>query len=276
MRFITFLLTDLLLLRLGKKVSRKPTLIFLSPYTKYNILNTIFDSVGYNCLKFVKPMQKDDNQAQDTKNLLSIGDSADLLNVSVDTLRRWEKKGKIKAYRSPGGHRYFKKDDLSELFGTKYERLDEDEEGEKGHEKEKEKATASEEKSQGGKEDKVTEEKPVMQPQGRQVESQKEIVIPDITPVSVARSNEPLDVPQKAPESEFVSRTTLTKDQQYTRIIEILSYKTDATKEKPKVKKNILTWRMALYVFLSFLFIANAILIYLWYVSATKIVSPIP
>lgn len=55
---------------------------------------------------------------------LSIGEAAEHLGVSIDTLRRWDKKGKVKAYRSPGGHRYFQKVDLDELFDTKYERTD--------------------------------------------------------------------------------------------------------------------------------------------------------
>lgn len=59
-----------------------------------------------------------DNQ----KNFLTIGESSKYLGVSIDTLRRWEKRGKINAYRSPGGHRYFRKEDLEKIFGTKYER----------------------------------------------------------------------------------------------------------------------------------------------------------
>ncbi|MFV1917275.1 MAG: hypothetical protein ACC618_02245, partial [Patescibacteria group bacterium] len=39
-----------------------------------------------------------------------------------DTLRRWEKKGVIAAYRSPGGHRYFLRGDLEKLFNQKYTR----------------------------------------------------------------------------------------------------------------------------------------------------------
>src|SRR3989344_5706909 len=53
---------------------------------------------------------------------LSIGEASEYLGVSIDTLRRWEKKGKIEPMRSPGGHRYFNKKDLDNLFGRKYER----------------------------------------------------------------------------------------------------------------------------------------------------------
>ena len=52
----------------------------------------------------------------------SIGKSSEYLGVSIDTLRRWERKGVVTAYRSPGGHRYFLKQDLDMLFGQKYTR----------------------------------------------------------------------------------------------------------------------------------------------------------
>lgn len=53
---------------------------------------------------------------------LSIGNAAKFLSVSIDTLRRWEKKGKVTSFRSPGGHRYFLKEDLKNVFGKKYYR----------------------------------------------------------------------------------------------------------------------------------------------------------
>lgn len=57
--------------------------------------------------------------------LLNIGSAADYLGISIDTLRRWEKKGRIKPLRSPGGHRYFSKADLDDLFGKRYTRDEE-------------------------------------------------------------------------------------------------------------------------------------------------------
>jgi excisionase family DNA binding protein len=47
---------------------------------------------------------------------LSIGEAAKYLGVSRDTLRRWEKKGKISPYRSPSNRRYYTKDQLSVLL----------------------------------------------------------------------------------------------------------------------------------------------------------------
>lgn len=46
------------------------------------------------------------------KNLLTIRQAAEFLGVSIDTLRRWDSKGKLKAVRSSGGHRYYPKEQL--------------------------------------------------------------------------------------------------------------------------------------------------------------------
>lgn len=48
--------------------------------------------------------------------LLSISQASEELSVSIDTIRRWEKKGLIRAYRSDTGHRIF---DLKELTRLK-------------------------------------------------------------------------------------------------------------------------------------------------------------
>lgn len=63
------------------------------------------------------------NKIAKVKERLSIGESAEYLGVSIDTLRRWEKKSVVAALRSPGGHRYFLKKDLDQLFGQKYARV---------------------------------------------------------------------------------------------------------------------------------------------------------
>jgi len=42
-----------------------------------------------------------------SQSLVCVTDASHLLNVSVDTIRRWEKKGLIKAVRSSQGHRLF-------------------------------------------------------------------------------------------------------------------------------------------------------------------------
>jgi len=44
---------------------------------------------------------------------LSISNAANYLGVSIDTLRRWDRSGKLRAKKSPGGHRYYSKLDLN-------------------------------------------------------------------------------------------------------------------------------------------------------------------
>ncbi len=53
---------------------------------------------------------------------LSIGKASGYLGVAIETLRRWDSKGKIKSYRSPGGHRYFLRKDLDNLFARQKSR----------------------------------------------------------------------------------------------------------------------------------------------------------
>lgn len=46
------------------------------------------------------------------KDRFAIGKAAEYLQVSVDTLRRWDASGKLRALRSAGGHRYYPKEQL--------------------------------------------------------------------------------------------------------------------------------------------------------------------
>lgn len=57
-------------------------------------------------------MKKNDSQ------WMSIGEAAKYLGVSRDTLRRWEKKGKIKAIRSPTNRRYYTQKILDAIMKT--------------------------------------------------------------------------------------------------------------------------------------------------------------
>lgn len=41
------------------------------------------------------------------KDLLSIGETAEIMNISIDTLRRLDKSGKLSPFRSSGGHRLY-------------------------------------------------------------------------------------------------------------------------------------------------------------------------
>ena len=52
--------------------------------------------------------------------LLTIRQAAEVLNVHVETLRRWDKRGKLKAIRiNKRGDRRYKPEDLEKLMGIK-------------------------------------------------------------------------------------------------------------------------------------------------------------
>lgn len=60
------------------------------------------------------------------EKLLNIGQAAEMLGVSIDTLRRWDENGKLVAIRKEGGtHRYYREKDLevfsSDLFKFAFE-----------------------------------------------------------------------------------------------------------------------------------------------------------
>lgn len=52
------------------------------------------------------------------KQLVSIGKAADMLGVSIDTLRLWEEQGKIHPVYTQGGHRRYKVTDIEEANGS--------------------------------------------------------------------------------------------------------------------------------------------------------------
>jgi excisionase family DNA binding protein len=49
--------------------------------------------------------------------MLNIEEASKLLGVSKRTLRNWEKIGKIKSYRTPGGHRRYDEQYLLKIIG---------------------------------------------------------------------------------------------------------------------------------------------------------------
>ena len=58
-------------------------------------------------------------------NLLKIGEAAQYLNVSQDTLRKWDKANKLKPLETAGGHRRYDTDALDEFLGKKKKELKE-------------------------------------------------------------------------------------------------------------------------------------------------------
>src|SRR5581483_9306449 len=56
---------------------------------------------------------------QEEKKLVKIGEAAKILGVSIDTLRRWEAKGKIETVRTPGGTRLYSVGSLDKVVSKK-------------------------------------------------------------------------------------------------------------------------------------------------------------
>ena len=49
---------------------------------------------------------------------LRLGEAAAILGVSLNTVRRWSDAGKLTCYRSPGGHRRYRRHDVESLLKT--------------------------------------------------------------------------------------------------------------------------------------------------------------
>ena len=56
--------------------------------------------------------------------ILKIGEAAEYLNVSIDTLRKWDKSNKLKPLETAGGHRRYDTDTLDEFLGKKKKDLE--------------------------------------------------------------------------------------------------------------------------------------------------------
>lgn len=53
---------------------------------------------------------------QETPSYLDISTAAQRLSVCKETLRRWDKKGTITSYRTPGGYRRFLEADIDQIL----------------------------------------------------------------------------------------------------------------------------------------------------------------
>ena len=49
------------------------------------------------------------------EDLVQIGEAPKIRGVSIDTLRRWERNGKLKAQKTEGGHRRYRVADLLKI-----------------------------------------------------------------------------------------------------------------------------------------------------------------
>lgn len=52
-----------------------------------------------------------------SETMVSIGEAARMLGVSVDTLHRWERDGKLTSTRTLGGHRRFTRSEIERAQG---------------------------------------------------------------------------------------------------------------------------------------------------------------
>lgn len=52
-------------------------------------------------------------------DLLSVGESAVIIGISRDTLKRWEAAGRVTSLRTPTGHRRFRRADIEALLTDK-------------------------------------------------------------------------------------------------------------------------------------------------------------
>jgi len=60
-----------------------------------------------------------DTQAYGEQGWLTIREAADLLNVHPETLRRWDRGGRLKPSRTPTGHRRYRRADLEALLAER-------------------------------------------------------------------------------------------------------------------------------------------------------------
>src|SRR5690349_845839 len=64
---------------------------------------------------------KKDSLRMNEAKLLSIGKTATLLGVHIDTLREWDKDGKLTPVKTFGNHRRYKVSDLNAFMGVEQE-----------------------------------------------------------------------------------------------------------------------------------------------------------
>ena len=60
-------------------------------------------------------LMQTDRDTYESRDLVPIGEAAAMLGVSVDTMRRYDKLGKLTAVRTLGGQRRFRRADIDAL-----------------------------------------------------------------------------------------------------------------------------------------------------------------
>lgn len=229
---------------------------------------------------------------QKQKRLLSIGEASEYLSVSIDTLRRWEKKGKIESLRSPGNHRYFSVEDLDKLFGKKYRH---DKHGGKSVKETIKPKISGNQDQEEIIDNKVQEEIskpeiPYLHPPisdlsvGMMIVDRpaRDIKIPEAKLIKVIRTDEEIKVvnervvEMKSEEitSSILTPTALenTHPQEIKNIKEVTKISVDKNNSKNVIKKNILIYT----TFTLIVLMVIAAVFFLIGVSSQRMISPIP
>lgn len=201
--------------------------------------------------------------------LLSIGEASEYLGVSIDTLRRWERKDKIIALRSPGGHRYFKQKDLDNLFGRKYER-------------EKEKEPRKTEKELPIKETEKTPNQDTFSPKTMTEREPRIVTIPTTTPIKIIKpetqSTTTLQttpavprIPHGSPPQESILTPASINHQAQSIPISSVPPATNIKQEEVKERLNV--W---IYPVVGLVILIIGFTIFVIFGSTAEVISPLP
>lgn len=209
-------------------------------------------------------MQKQ-NQGIKRIERLSIGESAEYLGVSIDTLRRWGKKGVLVAYRSPGGHRYFEKKDLDKLFGQRYTRVQGTNKSENNEQVVVEKSQAKDEVQKQEKDKFLQESK---NPE-KETEIQK-IDHPEVTPQPAQTQPTVIAKPQE------VQSTVLTPPSIFNQQNQKAPVQQSVNQYKTQKKKLDVSWTTIIIIGLILFTVVDLVLLIIFLTSSSPLASPIP
>jgi excisionase family DNA binding protein len=76
----------------------------------------VIDITQQLSLRYLDVTETSYDSSQD--DLIAIGEASKILGVSVQTLRRWEREGRINCYRTVMNHRRYRRGDIEQILGT--------------------------------------------------------------------------------------------------------------------------------------------------------------
>src|SRR3954451_8708440 len=62
------------------------------------------------------PRESLGRQTQDESDWLTLGQAARYLGVAQSTIRKWSDSGRVRAFKTPGRHRRYRRDDLDDFL----------------------------------------------------------------------------------------------------------------------------------------------------------------